>query len=458
MAELLENRGEKAYQSLLQQLHIVGFVRVLCLSREIECFAAVFMFLGLLEKQLVKYEVIWEANEGSETGDFEVLIGPGPKIKNGAIITDVPVKAGGGVIVINEERLERAMFKLGKYSGHLSSDLLWGICISLYADPERPERSLWSGCVRSSIGLDESSEGRGESEDELSESKGDVHELGGLRTGTPFIREIEVEIERLGQQQSEKRMIEITREIYFPFGQWLTLYESLSLDMGTIEDLGLFFRRKAHSSRALSQSEYALNQFLAKLGVSVAAAQSASVHNLVGPVQKIIQRAIQPRSVYVRHYEYNLRVSQVEAFFAICGLVRKKKYIEALFAFRDTKHLNTSLGQQVYRRMIQSIKDGFAQRKVLRHDELDVVLIPKGALTFKSMDEISIMKEVFVNICRLCRYKAPQKQTIMVAYAEEQSTYRVFYQTAEPIIWVDTKEERLLEQIKEVVQQLESAI
>ncbi|KAI5188537.1 hypothetical protein NECID01_0150 [Nematocida sp. AWRm77] len=373
------------------------FVRILCTSREVEGFAALYVVQNILEKELVKYEVVWSLPEESSNDAllFEILIGEGCSIKKGAVITDKRREASKDVTVLCGETIEEVLLNLCKETGHLTSDMLWCICISGY------QHSGWRN--RQTVCAEEEKE--------------NMHEE---------VLEYKAAIDQFGQQKEEKKLLEIQNTVYFPFGKWTTLYEALSLDTSVIADLGLFYHSRHAKHSALENSEYFLNQFLARLGIPISEAKSTSADHLIGATGKIIEKSFLKRPVYVRYYDYNMGVSHIEAFFAICALIRKRKYAEAVFAFKNISYLSIPMGLQEYRKAAHSIKTGFLQRKAAKIQGESTTLIPKGVLRFKSSNELTLMEEVFLSIRKLSEKKYPYRKVVMVAYVEDIGAYKEF--------------------------------
>ncbi|OAG29770.1 hypothetical protein NEDG_00903 [Nematocida displodere] len=446
MSKKAENEKVGIYQEFMEGVRKAEFVRLLCLSREIEQFSALFVVVSILEKELIKYEVLWGAEEKKDGPDvFEILFGEGHTVARGAVFARTQAKTPQ-VLFLCEGTLSEVLFTLCKTTGNLTQTCLWSICVGMYASIARPELAVWKEFVRECRNEHES----GNNENDENDENEPENEHRQAEQMPPLHTDIKMEIERLGGQVAEKKKLEIKRCIYFPFGQWLTFYEALSSDACAIEELGLFFQRKNRNSPGQTGGEYLLNQFLARLGISIASAQSATIHNLVGAVQKIVQGAFSPRSAYFHHYDFNVPVSHVEGFFSISGLIRKKRYVEALFAFKEARYLNVSLGLQEYRRVVQMTKLGMYGRKVLRVGGYGVVLIPRGVIEFKSENEVSLMKEVFVNVFKLSVSRSPDKDVIMVVYVADLQRHRIIYKDHERIRWVDTTEQNIIAAVKEI--------
>ncbi|KAI5189610.1 hypothetical protein NEMIN01_0563 [Nematocida minor] len=451
MIEVFNQGKESVYRQFIKKVRDIGFVRVVCISREIDHFAALFSVLTILEKELIKHEVVWERREKEERSVFEIGIGEGCEVRRGAVLSAAKeARASKDVILLCGETLELAVFNLCKSIGHLTPDCLWSICVSTYGQTNRIEQAEWRSPIRKNV-----HEAVSEEEEEGHESYEEKENINTEETGhLEIYKEIVAEIGRLERDDEEKKSVLIKSGVYFPFSKWTTLYEALLNDFGVIEELGLFFQRKNTKHCLLENAEYLLNQFLAKLGVAVAAAQETSLNNLVGPIQKVAQRSFNKRHTYFKHYQYNLGFSHIEVFYSICALIKKGSFIEAVFAFRNIKYIDAKKGLLEYKKVVQNIKKSIERRKVLRVNGIGLVLIPKGAISFRSENETTLMKKVFVNVCLLCKTRNPHKEIIMTAYVEESKKYRVFFKNEEGVHWVETEEKTLNQCIKGVLERL----
>lgn len=451
MVEIFGQERENVYREFIKQAREAGFVRLICISREINYFAALFSVLTILEKELIKHEVIWKEDKKQTDSVFEIGIGENCAVKKGAVLSTKKEKLPKGVILLYGETLEIAVFNLCKSINHLTPDCLWSICVSMYGHAETQEPDAWCSPIRKESTVAESGEDYSSSEESKKEN-----DFLGEEEQSEVYRDIAAEIQRLERNDDEKKSVQIIHRVYFAFSQWCTLHEALLNDFGVIQELGLFFQRKNTKHCLLENAEYLLNKFLATLGVSVASAQETSLNNLVGPLQKIVQKSFKKRQIYFKHYQYNLGFSHIEVFYSICSLIKKGAFIEAAFAFRNIKFIDVNKGLYEYKKAVSYIKKAIERRKVLRVHGIGLVLIPKGVVSFHSSDEISLMKKVFVNVYSLCRARNPHKTIIMTAYMERDEKYRVFFKDEEGAAWEDTEEKRLNETIRSILDRLEN--
>ncbi|KAH9386419.1 uncharacterized protein NEMAJ01_1315 [Nematocida major] len=450
MAGLFKEENENVYRKFIAQVRQAGFVRVVCVSREVDHFAALFSLLTILEKELIKHEVVWSAHSKGEERVFEVGIGEGCAIENGVVIGAWAEKCPKGVMVMHEGSLAQTVFALCKSLGHLTPDCLWSLCVSMYERTCREEETGWDTLIRKDL-----EKGQAE-EEEFGSSEERENVCPEMRAPQGLHRDLYAEVGRLERDDKEKMSVQIINSVYFPFSRWSTLYEALINDFAIIEELGLFFRRKHTKHCLLENAEYLLNQFLARLGMPVAAAQKASLGSLVGPAQKIAQCSFNRRSVYFKNYQYNSGFSHIEAFYAICHLIKKQAFTEAVFAFRNIKFVSAENGLREYRRVVHDIKKCVERRKVLRVNGVGIVLIPKGVVSYGSDNEISLMKKVFVNVHMLCKARNPHKEIIMVAGVEEGRKCRVFYKEDGCVFWKDTEERLVNDCIRDLLEKLEN--
>lgn len=451
MLEFGNQEKENVYKLFVKKIREAGFVRLICLSREIGHFAGLFAVISILEKELIKHEVVWERREKEEEEEvFEIGIGAECRIKKGAVLCTQKEKGKKEVIFLCGETLEMAVFNLCKGVGHLTPDCLWSICVSIYGKADQIEEAEWRRPIRKGIEDEKSEE---EEEYGSFEEKENLHLE---RTCMPDVyKEIEAEISRLEREDKEKRSVQIENSVYFPFGKWTTFYDAILNDFGVIEDLGLFFQKKNTKHCLLENAEYLLNQFLAKLGISISSAKEASMNNLIGPIQKTLQRSFNKRQTYFKHYQYNMGFTHIEVFYMLCYLIKKGQLIEAVFAFRNIKYIDEKKGLSEYKRVVQDIKKGVERRKVLRVNGVGVVLIPKQVISFQSKNELMLMKKVFANIYLLCKSRNPNKKIIMASYIEENMIYRMFFSINNKIQWIDTEEKTFNECVKGILQSME---
>ncbi|KAI5159976.1 hypothetical protein NEAUS03_0759 [Nematocida ausubeli] len=449
MVEIFNQEKENVHRQFIARVRKAGFVRLVCISREIDHFAALFSLIVLLEREIIKHEVIWSETRSEKRKVFEIGIGEGCGIENGAVIGTQREKSSKNVMFLLGESLEAVMFDLCKNIGHMPPDCLWSICVSLHGHANNMEHPMWRSPIKNNR-AEQKSEDEDSGYEEI-ENRFPNHEQ-----ADDIQREVAAEVARLERDDDEKKSIQRLRGVYFPFSQWCTLYEALLQDFGVIEELGLFFQRKKTKHCLLENPEYLLNQFLARLGVSVAAAQETSLNNLVGPVQTVVQKSFNKREIYFKHYQYNLGFSHIEAFYTICHLIKTGSFTEAVFSFRNIKFMDVKKGLVEYAKIVQDVKKGVERRKVLKVDGMSMVLIPKGAVSFRSHNEITLMKKVFAGIYHLCRIKNPHKEVIMAAYVEDCRIYRVFFKENSEICWEDVQEKGLNNHIIGILTRLEN--
>lgn len=452
----MTSHSENAYRAFFEKTQTYSFVQIICTNREIEYFTALFALLEIFEKKIINYEVLWDIESNYIPNAFSVFIGePEEKISAGALITKKKIHVPKGVILIQEPQLENLVLNLCKYAGHPVSDILWALCISTYACSKVAERGEWNKCIKEKeqwTEKDTESQDKWSTDEEDESTTTETKISQSSESRNPILRIIDIEIERLGGQQEERRIVEKKHEIYFPFAKWTAFYTSLLNDMGVSEQLGLFFKRKKAYTNLLSVPEYELNRFLASLGISAVCAKSSTMYSLPSLVQKTVQQVFLPRCIYIKHYEYNMGITHVEAFFCICSLIRKKRYAEAVLAFKSVLHIDIQQGQNEYTKMALMVQEGLTRRRVLNMHDKKTILIPKSVLIFSSLDEISMMKEVFLNIYGLCKSRDATREVIMIASVISMSIYRVFYRKDQKIHWIDTKEIYLMQKIDDIIQ------
>ncbi|KAI5125605.1 hypothetical protein NEPAR04_0139 [Nematocida parisii] len=455
MVEVLNQEKESVYRQFIAKVRQAGFVRLVCISREIDHFAALFSLIVVLEREIIKHEVIWEDARSGKQAVFEIGIGQGCKVENGAVISTQKEKHTKNIMFLLGETLEEVIFNLCKSIGHMTPECLWSICVSMYGSLDKAEQMQWRHPIKNVLGDRKAKEeDLEETEDEDFEQKENIYVEDGDFCGIK--KEIAAEVSRLERDDDdEKKSIQQVKGIYFSFSQWCTLYEALLQDFGVIEELGLFFQRKNTKHCLLENPEYLLNQFLARLGVSVAAAQETSLNNLVGPVQEVIRRSFNKRQTYFKHYQYNLGFSHVEVFYSICHLIKNGAFTEAVFSFRNIKFIDVHKGLAEYNKVVHSVKKGIEKRRVLKVCGMSMVLIPKGAVVFMSKNEITLMKKVFGTIYYMCKEKNPHKEIIMAAYIENSRIFRVFFKEEDHIRWEDTEEKNLNNSIVGILTRLE---
>jgi len=435
------------YRRFHEEILKSPFVRVVCTAREVKHFAALSVILFVLEKELKKHEVLWSPPPLAQQGFFEVLIGDGYEVSRGAVISEVPKKVSPQALLLYSPSVATLLHALCKELGYVSSETLWPICICTAGSSGR-ELDAERVIKRRRAGREPAEE-----EEETSRESEDFSDSDSAGGVTAQHQDICAEIEKFRKFHGDKERLELKKEIYFPFCRWATLYGALLNDLGVAKELELFNPKKKRRACVLDGSEYVLNQFLAQIGISVAAAQSASLGTLTGQIGEFVRRSFRRRRVYVKHYEHNVEVTHIEAYFSICSLIRRKKYVEAVFGLRDIKKLEIAEGMQEHRRMVEQVKRGAGRKKIVRVHGAEVVYVPKDVLVFRTLNEISVIKEVFSGIRGVVRRRHPEKEVVVSAYAEEEETWVLVYGVEERIEHEKSGGSKVAESLRSIVKE-----
>lgn len=431
--------ADNNYHRFIAEIRKVGFINVLAAVGSVEEFAALAIVVNILERELIRHEVTWrpahpDAAEPKISGDiFVIAIEKAAEIKRGVLICDAKSLKSRpqGVLVLFEESLMATMYTLCRKTGHLGVENLWALCIGVCGNRGRYSLFEWNEVIREAELSEETS---GEQEGESEEGRRPPREP--MHSQEELFGRIKADIARLKSKQAmEHRAIEARSEVYFPFVSKLRFYDAIFADVGVAGELGLF-RAKGKKE---PEAELKLNQFLAKVGISIAAAKHSSFSNFSLATKKTVKCNFSPRTLFLRNYEYNVKITNIEAFFSVASLVGQGKYANALFALRNMKHADALQGAQAYLWIAALAKKAFLSRKVVKHrggkpaEAGRIVVVPKAVLAFKTADCMMLARELFIKVSRLlCIHNRGKRarqgdRLILVALLEDAKQYVVLY-------------------------------
>jgi hypothetical protein len=402
---------ESSHERFIREIRKTHFVRVRAGMESLEEIAAAVIIVNILEKELVGHEVCW--GPGEETADESPEIVIGEAMKRGKKVGVMVYKQMSGdqdSIVFIEGPLLRSMYDLCRSTGHLDRENLWAICVGLSGSRGRYDLLGWGSVIRDEFEYpDDSSEGAYEEGVSDDGCKRECLERGRTPSEKSLMEDVEDEVGRIGGRGgSGERRIERKKEVYFPFVGNLSLYEALLCDAGVVGELGLCEKR-FHEGRAererggglFREHGYHLNEFLARVGISIGTAKSSGYGNLLSGAKRIVEKSFAERVFYSKEYERNVNVSSLEICYYVADLVRKRDMGRALFAFRSMGYSEVCAGRRAYVEVSNEAKEAFSKRRVVKCGNKKVFYIPRGVVVSLGKEGLLFARMIFVEVCRL---------------------------------------------------------